>query len=256
MPAAPLSPPSAGRNHRRVVVALAGVIAIALTAAACGSSATTATDGAGPSPATSALSAPGSSAPGTTVGTVTVGTTKAGPSTTTTTSKPGATTSSTASTTTIPGTDPGTLPQTDDKPTASGALWDAGTHDLWDAIVADDPGKAMPFFFPLSAYKQVKGISDPEHDYQTRLIAYFDEDIHALHKQLGDSASQATFVRVDVPNTALWIKPGVEYNKGAYWRVQDNKLLYTVGGVQKSFVVKSMISWRGEWYVVHLTSIR
>ena len=32
--------------------------------------------------------------------------------------------------------------------------------------------------------------------------------------------------------------------------------LLTVNGQKKSFVVKSMISWRGEWYVVHLTSIR
>jgi len=114
----------------------------------------------------------------------------------------------------------------------------------------------MSFFFPLSAYKQVKGINNPEHDYETRLIAYYEEDIHALHKKLGPDAAKAQFVKIDVPATAQWIKPGVEYNKGAYFRVLDSKLLYTIDGKQLSFVVKSMISWRGQWYVVHLTSIR
>jgi hypothetical protein len=120
--------------------------------------------------------------------------------------------------------------------------------------LSNDP--PLPFFFPLSAYKQVKAISDPAKDYDNRLIAYYEQDIHALHKQLGTNAAKATFVRLDVPATAQWIKPGVEYNKGAYWRVFDSKLVYTVDGKEKSFPVKSMISWRGQWYVVHLSSIR
>ena len=159
--------------------------------------------------------------------------------------------------TTPPTTDPGALPQTDAKPTASGAQWDADVAGLWDAIVTDDVTKARPFFFPLAAYKQVKQISDPAGDYDKRLLTYYEQDIHALHKQLGTNAAKAKFVKLDVPSAnAQWIKPGVEYNKGAYWRVFDSKLLYTVDGKQSSMLVKSMISWRGEWYVVHLSSIR
>ena len=169
----------------------------------------------------------------------------------------GATTPGTPAT--APGTtvDPGTLPQTEDKPVTSGAQWDANTEALWTAIVEDEPDKALPFFFPLAAYKQVKAISNPAQDYDNRLIAYYEQDIHALHKQLGANAAKAKFVKLDVPSAnAQWIKPGVEYNKGAYWRVFDSKLLYTVDGKQSSMLVKSMISWRGEWYVVHLSSIR
>jgi hypothetical protein len=33
-------------------------------------------------------------------------------------------------------------------------------------------------------------------------------------------------------------------------------LLYTAGGVERSLPVSSLISWRGEWYVVHLGAIR
>jgi hypothetical protein len=153
--------------------------------------------------------------------------------------------------------DPGSLPQTQDEPTGSGAQWDADVAGLWQAIVTDDPTTARPFFFPLAAYRQVKAISDIDGDYQHRLIAYYEDDIKTLHAKLGGDASRAQLVglTVNTPN-ATWIKPGVEYNKGAYWRVQDNSLKYTVNGQTRSFVVKSMISWRGEWYVVHLTSIR
>lgn len=160
-----------------------------------------------------------------------------------------------APTTTV---DVGTLEQTDEEPAESGAQWDEHVDLLWDAIVTDDPEKALPFFFPEGAYLQVKRMTESEAtaDYANRLIAYYEQDIHALHRQLGSDAGSAELVELSVPPTAAWIQPGVEYNKGSYWRVLDSSLVYEVGGVQRSFPVASMISWRGEWYIVHLSSIR
>jgi hypothetical protein len=149
------------------------------------------------------------------------------------------------------------LPQTDEKPTASGAEFDANVHALWQAIVRDDPNLARPFFFPLSAYLQVKDISNPAGDYQSRLIANYEQDIHALHAQLGDAASRAQLTGMSVPNDqAQWITPGTEYNKGSYWRVYGSTLNFTVDGQSRSFPVTSLISWRGQWYVVHLGEVR
>jgi hypothetical protein len=153
--------------------------------------------------------------------------------------------------------DPGLLPQTDAKPDPAGAVFTAHVDTLWAAIVADDPARAMPFFFPLTAYKQVKSISDPERDWNTRLVAAFTEDIHAWHGQLGADAAAAQLTAVSVPSDqAQWIQPGVESNKGSYWRVYSTALRYQVDGRTGTFTVASMISWRGEWYVVHLASIR
>ncbi len=253
------------RHSGRAVFA---ITVAALAMAGCGASTdgTSATTGSGSeqNPVTHDTTdpEPAVSAPSTTMGTADRAGGSASTSVPPTTAKsaPGSkgstTTASTESTTTQPGTDPGTLPQTEDKPTAEGAAWDQQSRALWDAIVADDADKALPFFFPLTAYRQVKGISDPDHDYQTRLVAAYREDIHALHTKLGTGADRAQFVKIQVGSAPQWIKPGVEYNKGAYWRVFDSKLLYTVDGKQQSFLVKSMISWRGEWYVVHLSSIR
>jgi hypothetical protein len=153
--------------------------------------------------------------------------------------------------------DPATLPQTHDHPPASGAAFDAGVAALWAGIVADDPEKAMPFFFPLAAYQQVKDVSDPASDWKRRLVAAYGRDVHGLHKRLGADAARAIFVGIEVPDArARWVDPGEEYNKIGYYRVFSSKLRYTVDGEARAFEVKSLISWRGEWYVVHLGAIQ
>ena len=181
------------------------------------------------------------------------------PTTPTTTKKAHAakattTTAAPATTTTV---DSGTLPQTDTRPTATGTLFDAGVQAMWQAIVRDDPTAGQSFFFPRTAYLQVKAISDAAGDYQNRLLAHYADDIHALHAQLGANASRAQLVGIDVPSDqAVWVTPGQEYNQLPYWRVYGSKLRYTIDGVEQSFPVTSLISWRGEWYVVHLGVIR
>jgi len=174
----------------------------------------------------------------------------AAPASTTAATTPPATPSTTSA-------DPGLLPQTETKPDASSATFTAQVNALWSAVVADDPARAMPFFFPLSAYKQVKSISDPEGDWNSRLVAAFKEDVHAWHTQLGANAAGAQLTAVSVlSDQAQWIQPGAEFNKGSYWRVYGTTLRYQVDGRTGTFTIASMISWRGEWYVVHLASIR
>ncbi len=149
--------------------------------------------------------------------------------------------------------DPGTLPQTHVLPRTSDPMFQAGVQDLWQAIVTDDPTKALPFFFPKTAYLQVKAISNPSADYQNRLIDWYRLDIHAAHLLLGANAASAQFVSVTVPQSqVVWITPGIEYNKGSYYRVFGTRLTYKIGGHTASFGLFSLISWRGEWYIVHL----
>lgn len=155
------------------------------------------------------------------------------------------------------GPDPAALPQTKDKPTGSGPAFDARVAALWEGIVLDDPDRALPCFFPLGAYEQVKAVGNPAADWRRRLVAAYKRDIHALHGRLGDRAKSAKLVRVDVPDDrAKWIDPGDEYNKLGYWRVYGTKIVYEVAGRERTFEISSLISWRGEWYVVHLTGFK
>jgi hypothetical protein len=150
--------------------------------------------------------------------------------------------------------DIGTLPQTQDRPSSDSEAFRAQAETLWQATVADDPDRAMAFFFPLSAYRQVKALPDPAADWRNRLVAAFRRDIHHLHQRLGADAGSATFVSLDVPDAdATWVEPGQEVNKLGYWRVYGTVLRYQVGGVTHEVPIYSLISWRGTWFVVHVT---
>ncbi len=115
----------------------------------------------------------------------------------------------------------------------------------------------MPFFFPVGAYAQVKDVADPAADWRHRLVMAYKQDIHALHARLADADSTAKFVGLAVPEgRAGWVDPGEEWNKIGYYRVFGSKLRYTLDGQEHFFDVKSLISWRGEWFVVHLSAIK
>ena len=159
--------------------------------------------------------------------------------------------------TTAAGDEAGKLPQTKDKPPATSPALDQRAATLWDAIVHDDPDRAMPFFFPVTAYAQVKDVSNPASDWRARLVSAYKRDIHGLAKRLGKNADQAKLVRLDVQDErAKWVEPQEEWNKIGYFRVYGTKLVYEIDGKERSFEISSLISWRGEWYVVHLTGFK
>jgi len=146
------------------------------------------------------------------------------------------------------------LPQTEDRPRADSAAFKRRVEQLVDAIVHDEPGRASAAFFPVVAYEQVKAVAKPERDWKFRLMRAFENDIHEYHRALGPNPEQARFVAIDVPDaSARWMKPGSEGNRLGYFRVLRSRLRMTrADGKERAFEVTSMISWRGEWYVVHL----
>jgi hypothetical protein len=148
--------------------------------------------------------------------------------------------------------DPGRLPQTTALPSSRTGRFHARMASLWRGIIRDSAATAMPAFFPESAYRQVKQLPDPATDYRDRLLANFRADIHAAHLLLGRAARTAKLVAVRVPRQWSWIVPGYCANGVGYWHAPGSRLLYREGGQLRSFGIFSLISWRGEWYVVHL----
>ncbi|HYQ28342.1 MAG TPA: hypothetical protein VER04_14030 [Polyangiaceae bacterium] len=125
---------------------------------------------------------------------------------------------------------------------------------LADAILTGDVEKARATFFPLVAYAQVKDVQKPERDYRYRLMAHFERDVLEYRKRLGKDAERAQFLGVTVPEArAEWMKPGKEGNRLGYFRVLRSSLRFRLpSGQEQTFELTSMISWRGEWYIVHL----
>jgi hypothetical protein len=148
------------------------------------------------------------------------------------------------------------LHQTGRRPVAAGPIFAAEMTDLWAAVVAGHPRLGLASFFPLVGYKQVKAIADPAADWRNRLVAQFNLDVMAAHDLLGRQARHATLVRVIVPESqASWIDPGVCYNGVGYWHVAGARIVYRVGGQERSIGIASLISWRGLWYVVHFGAV-
>ena len=161
--------------------------------------------------------------------------------------------SSTSMATTTTTADPGTLPQTPALPRADDPAFALRIGDLWQAIVTGDASMALPAFFPESAYLQTKSGGNNAADWRNRLVSMYQLDVSAAHALLGPHAPGAEFVGVSVPTArAVWVTPGQEENKGPYYRVYGTRLSYWLDGRTRSFGIYSMISWRGQWYVVHL----
>ena len=147
-----------------------------------------------------------------------------------------------------------TLAQTEDKPSVDSAFFRQLGPQLWQAIVEDDADLVLAHFFPREAYREVKAIADPDRDWEARLVRHFTRDIHEYRMQLGKYRDEMQFVRIEVPtDRAKWMKPHTEGNKLGYWRVLRAQLVYLDRQQrERRLEITSMISWRGEWYVVHL----
>ena len=170
-------------------------------------------------------------------------TTSTAPTTTTTAPPP-------TTTTTVP---PGRLPQTHTLPPARTPGLDARMTALLRAVATGDPSRGYTAFFPLAAYLQTKTGYNNGADWHDRLLGHFDEDVATYHRDLGPGAAHARLVGYTVNDAqAVWVLPGLEENKGPYWRVYYTTLTYAIGERRGSITINTMISWRGEWYVVHL----
>jgi hypothetical protein len=126
-------------------------------------------------------------------------------------------------------------------------------HDLWLAVTTGKPRLALPAFFPEAAYEQVKAIADPESDWQYRLWYDFTLDVAAAHALLGHGA---TLDKIIVPTEyAAWVYPGACYNSTGYWHAPGARVVYRQGSQLRSFGIASLISWRGNWYVIHFGAV-
>jgi hypothetical protein len=146
--------------------------------------------------------------------------------------------------------------QTTALPGINGLGFQSRMTALWTGLVEDNPAVAMQAFFPLTAYLELKNLTDNGFDYANRLVAHYVLDIEAAHNLIASQGGTASFEGVRVPlQYARWINPGVCYNKLGYWHVPGARLMYRIGNSTYSIGIASLISWQGKWYVVHLGAI-
>jgi hypothetical protein len=151
--------------------------------------------------------------------------------------------------------DPGAghLDQTQAFPSTKTVAFRNAMYDLWLAVTTGKSRFALPAFFPETAYEKLKAIAYPESDWEYRLWYDFNLDVTAAHGVVGKNAK---LVQVIVPTEyAAWIGPGGCYNSIGYWHVPGARVVYREDGQLRSFGIASLISWRGDWYVVHFGAV-
>jgi hypothetical protein len=148
--------------------------------------------------------------------------------------------------------DPGRLAQTAALPSAETPAFRLRMRALWRGVTTGSFSAALPAFFPRGAYLQVKQIGDPGGDYRRRLLVFYRRDLEAAHRLVAGGAAQARLLYVSVPRQWSWIRPGACFNRIGYWHAPGARMVYRQAGRIRSFGIYSLISWRGEWYVVHL----
>ena len=130
----------------------------------------------------------------------------------------------------------------------------ARLQGYWTHVLAGSVGLGNDFFFPRTAYLQLKTIPNAGGDFDTRLYHDYRNDVIADHELVTSAGPGAKVLGVDVPAAAVhWVPPGVEVQLDRLLEgdVRPGALRGRRPG-QKSFAIDSMISWRGQWYVVHL----
>ena len=99
--------------------------------------------------------------------------------------------------------------------------------DLWRGIQLDSTRTALPAFFPVDAYAQLKTLGDPRGDWLGRLVGDFGLDIGAAHRLLGSQASRDRLAEVLVPTgDAHWVASGVCDNSIGYFEVPNSRIVY------------------------------
>ncbi|NOY93922.1 MAG: hypothetical protein GXP55_22290 [Deltaproteobacteria bacterium] len=118
------------------------------------------------------------------------------------------------------------------------------------AVRDDDAEAALAFFLPRDAFRLIKGVTDPDRFYD-RLVRRFRADLHALH-QAHPELAEARFLRVELSRRRGWVRPRQEANRLPYWSVRHSRLVYEVAGQERSFELRTLITWDDHWYLTHL----
>ena len=122
---------------------------------------------------------------------------------------------------------------------------------LLEAIQKDDGELAGDIVFPRDAYLQVKDVPDPGKNWDTKVLAAFRKEVHALHHHT-KGVERAVFTGFEVGQPTSEAMPKKKDLKRMLWRSKRSRLAFTIDGKPSHFDVVEMTGWRGAWYVTKL----
>ena len=138
------------------------------------------------------------------------------------------------------------------KPPPPPEIGDAAVRakSLVEAIVANKPELAAPFFFGKLDFRKVKGIKNPDK-YFAYLMKVYVKDIGSIRDAM-KAPDSLEFVSFKLGRGRNWIPRGKEGNKVPYYATYKSRLIVKDAGKERTIKVRVMITWDGQWYVTHL----
>lgn len=136
-------------------------------------------------------------------------------------------------------------------PSESDDLTTRARHFL-EAVAKDDPTLAMDFLFPRDAYLLAKDTNDPGKQWDNKVMAAFQKQIHLLYKRT-KSVDHAQFSGFEIGQPIAQVVPKRHDLRLTLWRVRHSRLSFTIDGKAAHFDLGELMSWKGAWY---LTQVR
>ena len=164
----------------------------------------------------------------------------------TTTTKPKATTTTTS--TTVPPI------QTMAKPPLHDPALDGRMASFFTGLRDYNNAEADKAFLPKAFYVALKQGGGNEADWNNRLMTHYHQQLAELRARFRSVLPGAVYNGYSVKSaTAHTVRVGAEQNKAPYWQVYTTTMAFKdKNGQPHSFVINTMISFRGAWYVVHV----
>ena len=158
------------------------------------------------------------------------------------------TTSSSTTTTTLP------LVQTLTKPPLHDPALDQRMAHLFYGLRDYNNTEADLAFLPMRYYVVLKQGGGNEADWKNRLIGHYHAQLAQLRAQFRGVLPGSTYNGYLIKSaTAHTVPVGAEENKAPYWQVYMTTMAFKdKNGNSHTFIINTMISFRGAWYVVHV----
>ena len=164
----------------------------------------------------------------------------------TTTTKPKVTTTTTS--TTVP------LVQNMARPPRHDPALDRRMASFFAGLRDYNNAEADKAFLPMRYYVVIKQGGGNEADWNNRLITHYHQQLAELRARFRGVLPGAVYNGYSVKSaTAHTVRVGAEQNKAPYWQVYMTTMAFKdKNGHPHNFVINTMISFRGAWYVVHV----
>ena len=140
------------------------------------------------------------------------------------------------------------------KPPLHDPVLDQRMADFFYGLRDYNNARADKAFLPMRYYVVLKAGGGNEADWNNRLLTHYHQQLAELRARFRTVLPGATYRGYAIKSaTAHTVPVGAEMNKAPYWQVYQTTMAFRDKNNQPhNFIINTMISFRGAWWIVHV----